>query len=457
MKVMVSAEVIERNCESTSYLLGLLECDDLFEINRYSDDGPPQAAIRETDRGGFVAPGWILYEPGSQGFGVAVTARGQGWRSSSVHAADVLRLAEGFASSVYPDLPLDEAKARARADATTACVARGLAQDLLVTERPFVLAPPFELTRAVAMLTPEDALPLVGLYLRTQREFIVDAGDAGFGTMRFNKGLFWWVATRDLLPSGWSWMSACAQESAATGDDQLTYLAMTLHQRVVRALEARDDVYLALLGPQNNDTADEALAALDNVLLMLMAAVDAAARVTHLTCSLGPDLHRSAWQSKQWRDRWRAQAPKLAALVDAGSHGESILTILRLFRNSVHGEALQPLAVSGVGRRREDTLVGVPVAQLTELQAALAATGGIAHWGVEQKIPGRFHADPGRLVDLIFPEVLTFLDQLLAATPVHLLPHVDISKVSTGPPADTLRKQPWDSRFRQRIRWQIGL
>ena len=129
--------------------------------------------------------------------------------------------------------------------------------------------------------TIEDALTVIGLYLRSQGSFVISRHPAGRGTHNMNRGLYYWVGTRELLPSAWRWFSACVQYSTRVGDNSLLLLGQSVLQRVQRALQVRDEVHVALNKPQDNDTADDALSSLDVALLLLMGAVDATARVVH--------------------------------------------------------------------------------------------------------------------------------------------------------------------------------
>jgi len=112
-----------------------------------------------------------------------------------------------------------------------------------------------------------------------------------------------------------------------------------------------------------------------------------------------------------------------------------------------------------VGRQREATLVGLPVSQQAELLKAFAALGGEAAWGVEQRISGRLHADPGTLLEQLLPRVLRMLNEIMDATPVEQLSGVnlqpgdlEVPAARAGSPSD-----PFDEISRQSIRWQLGL
>jgi hypothetical protein len=242
----------------------------------------------------------------------------------------------------------------------------------------------------------------------------------------------------------------------------MVILGGSLLQRTERALEARDRVHVALNQPQNNDTQHAALSHLDTTLLFLMAAVDVAARVAHRVLGLPPNNeYRAAWQNRQpggWLDQVRAVEPGLAAVVDAGTPGDHVLTILRLLRNSVHGAALQGLAVVN-GSSPMQSLVGLPSNDEADLLAAMDGTGGRARWGVKQTLPDRVHLDPGEFVDQLFEQAVVLLNDLMVATPVERLAQVSLAPSDLTPPVDTGRGafgDPFDNAFRLSIRWLLG-
>jgi hypothetical protein len=238
-------------------------------------------------------------------------------------------------------------------------------------------------------------------------------------------------------------------------------LAGSLLQRVDRALETRDAIHIALNQPQNNDVRDDALSSLDIVLILLMSAVDVAARVAHRVLNLpSSGEYQAAWQNRRkngWVEQVRALEPALAATVDQGTVNEQTLTILRLLRNSVHGAALQGIAfLEGGVRRDQETLTALPPADEPVLLAAMDALGGRAGWGVNAAaaIPVRTHVDPGILAERLFEHVLKLLNDLMKATPVEQLTHVLLAPAASSPPTGDTVFEPWK---RDSIRRQLGL
>lgn len=434
--------------------------DPLVRLYRYADDGPP-ATVEATHEALDVTvyPGWAVLSdrdrddqiwqvafPTETGFSVAAVAG----NAADVAAADA-------SSRAYRELGDEVARARRRADTLAAMVAeQAVKADLFITDRGYLHERRRAFARGVTICRPEDALPLLSLYLRRQDRFLVDRN------FRLNRGLFYWVATRELLPEAWRWFTACAQHATGSGDDALMLLGGSLLLRVDRALEARDAIHVALNQTQDNDLKDDELANLDVVLMLLMAAVDVTARVAHRTLGMPlGDEFRAAWQNRRpggWFESIQQTEPALADATGNGTGGLDTLTILRLLRNSVHGAALQGIAFSP-HRGSYESLVALPRNDQADVLAAMERLGGRAAWGVRSIVPGRTYVDPGLLVDRLLVNVVELLNTLMAATPVERLPHVALSPTDMSPPDLTGLNQidPFAPWIRQSIRLQLAL
>ena len=210
----------------------------------------------------------------------------------------------------------------------------------------------------------------------------------------------------------------------------------SLHERIVRLLRCRDRVHAALLVPQNNQTAGEVTEALDYFMVNLVGAFDAAARAAHLAAGLSPGSRRAAaWHHDRWRSRIHAVSPDLADLFAAGTDHSRVLEICRILRNTVHGEAMHPLAVQD-GRRPLRTLVSLPEDDAEDVAALFDDLGGQDEWGLERLIPPRVHVDAARLIERLLPQSLQVLDDALRLTPVERLDGVLTSDLITAPPDD---------------------
>jgi hypothetical protein len=460
--VLLDAEVLDEVDLSTwnkeCLLAGLLTLDTV-ECFRYADDGPPADASRETsDFLGEHVPGWAVLGPDLDGTGIRSvrTSKGSQISDHGIMGNGPEVAARDVRANAYADLDPTPAFDKRRADALAAMVANAIGADIFITSRAYLHAMTWNVADGVIFLDIDAALAALGLYLRAQQVYVTFRSPLRDATHTMNRGLFLWVGTRELLPSAWRWFAACVQHSTATGSDNLIFLGQSVLQRVQRSLQVRDDVHVGLNKPQNNDTADEALSSLDVVLLLLMGAVDATARVAHAVLGLTSRPHRAGWQSQEWLAEVNAAAPALGGLFQPGTDETHALTILRLLRNAIHGEALQPLGVGSGGRQRDRTLVSLPSSQQVELLAALSGLGGHADWGIEQLVPDRFHADPGILLEQLLPRILQLLNKIMDATPVEQLAHVSLQPSDYLPPSGP-QSGPFVEMNSQSIRWQLGL
>lgn len=305
-------------------------------------------------------------------------------------------------------LPLDDVQA--------AAVAANMRADLLVTNNQQLLSCTDRRLAALNAMISSDALGVIGLYLRN-RGFYEMAPPSG---LVFGEHLFLWSAVRAMLPSGWAWGSALVGHGQASGRSSPTLLFGSLHQRLVRALRYRDQIHAALLVPQNNDTGDQAAEALDNFLVNVVGAFDAAARAAHLCAGLDPAArHLSGWQKPDWLKR--LNVAELERLYAKDTEGERLFKLCRLLRNTVHGEGLQTTSVQGAGQPLR-TFVALPEDDAQDLEALLQSLGsGGAAWGLEPLTGREEHLDPGVFVEALLPRVFSLLDETLRLTPVDRL------------------------------------
>ena len=307
-----------------SLLIDLLG-HDLVDTLRYSGEADPEASA-----GGPDIPTVLVLHGQTRGDIVQTTL----YRSdkSLFHTGVFTSLADAAEKDAgadsYPGLEATE-RARSRwRDVLAAETARSVRADIYVTERPYVFESRY--LKNAPTYTPAQALALVGLYLRGQGEYVIHRGIGGW-PRSFDRGLFYWVGAREFLGDGWRWFSACVQTAAHTDTDDMTYLGQSLLHRISRALELRDRFHRSINRVQNNNTADDAVAELDVVLLLLMGAVDVAARVAHHALDLPMSrAHRASWQSREWIRLVGRLAPDLADIVVGDADGRRTLTMLRL-------------------------------------------------------------------------------------------------------------------------------
>ena len=391
----------------------------LIALFRYRDDGPPESVEPLADSmppgwpGGY--DGWVVVtyaDPENEQWVGTYSPGTNSWSRSSIGGNAVSIAAGDERVAAYANLDPATAADRRYADGLASQVAsQALGADIYITDREYLHAVEWDIAKGVAVCSPEEALPLIGLYLRAQGDFRIAAN------FTVNRGLYFWVGTRELLPASWRWFTACLQNGTGVGDGELGDLGQSVIQRVARALEARDRIHVALSQPQHGDTREEVLAGLDDSLVGLMGAVDATARVAHRV--LGFEAHAeygAGWQKQSWQKRVSKASSALGLVTAPGATGRDTLTILRLLRNSVHGVALQGMGLKESGVREEQSLIGVPSGE-TEIVEAMDRLGGRAAWGVRELLSGRVHIDAGVFVESLFPRVLGLLDELMAQTP----------------------------------------
>ncbi len=421
-----------------SLLSDLLETG-LIQLYRYSDGGPP-SGVQPRPGGTEIYEGWAVVTHADPAQEIWQVAHSTG-PTGSIH------------SSVIGNAVTIAAREGHEADGLAAQVSsQALGAHIYVTDRHYLHRATWGVARGVVLCRPHEALPLVGLYLRAQGDFRLSR----FVTC--SRGLFYWVGARELLPASWRWLTACAQSGTASQDQSLTLLGQSLLQRVGRAFEARDGVHVALNQPQHNDTGREILARLDEVLVDLMGAVDAAARVAHRVLGLpSNEEHQAAWQKTAWIKKVNGVASALAAVVAVDTDGANTLTLLRRLRNSVHGTALQSIALQE-RMTEQQTLIAIPPQDEVLVLAAMEALGGREVWGTRRLLAASLHLDASIFVEALFPHVLALLNELMVHTPVETLPGVSLAVTDLEPPAPDPRKPSvWDPWCRTSIRWQLGL
>jgi hypothetical protein len=282
---------------------------------RYRDGGPPSDTPRR-EYGPPVArqsaaEGWAELEPEERaGIRGLVYTRASGVTHAGVLGSRTVFARRDISSPAYANLDPTDAADRRERDALALGVAEAAHADLLITQRPYLLAEGLR-PLGVTVCTPSEALAIVGLYLRSQNAYVIWRGSEGIGSFGMNKGLYYWVGTRELLTAAWRWFTACVQESHGSGDGTLLDLGQSLLTRVQRVLEARDRFHRVFNLPQNNDAASEALTGLDSALVLLMGAVDSSARVAHLVLGLPGDARNAGWQrSRIWLPQVAAAEPQ---------------------------------------------------------------------------------------------------------------------------------------------------
>lgn len=459
--VVIDDELWREGADSESplgLLVGLLS-HQYIHLLRFAETGPPaDAPTVEMPLSGTVTPGWLLVGDRLETHGVwPVTVPGSDGQSvtrTAIHgnAVDIAETDERTAT--YSHLRPNEAAARRREDAIAVQAAAAAQADIYVSRRQFLHDVTWDLASGVRVLSPEDALAVVSLYLRRQGVFVVYRSADGTATDELDKLLFFWVGARALLPAGWRWFGACVQAASASGDDSLIFLAETALRRFDRALRARDEVHAALNRPQTNETAGDAIANLDFVMLALVGALDVTARIANRALTLPIDDFTVGWRRKPWLKALGKACPELRALVDPGTPGRHTVDVLSELRNSIHGAGMNALGVSDAGARRVATLVELPTTGVAQIIASMDSLGGRERWGVKALMPPRAHADPGHLVDQAVRVAASLVDEVMRRTPVERLAPEGGPPLRDAPPDGDEVFSQWNCHS---VLWQLDL
>ncbi|MGI8492249.1 MAG: hypothetical protein ACR2NJ_05765 [Acidimicrobiales bacterium] len=188
--------------------------------------------------------------------------------------------------------------------------------------------------------------------------------------------------------------------------------------------------------PQSNETADRATEAFDNLMVNLVGAFDAAARVAHLAVGLEPsDRHQAGWQRRQWRSKVAAVAKPLADVFASNSPASDLFVVCRVLRNTVHGEGLQTSGIASGGGPSQ-TRIALPEDDAQDLACILDRLGGKQAWGLRDPACRRPDPEPLTFVERLLPDAFRLLNELLRLTPVEQLSGVDAAELTVGPPED---------------------
>ena len=323
--------------------------------------------------------------------------------------------------------------------------------DILVTEDSFLLASPVGVYKT-NIFSPIDTVATVGLLLRSRNDFtlLYEVTDR----LKLGRGLFYMVAAWEILPSAWRWYRACTAIREATGSWTIQSLAASAIERLERALRARDRLQVQLQLEQDNDTADEVRFYLDVFTFQLVGAFDAVARVAHIGLGVPGKPREAAWNHRDWRQKIRETAPILGDLMVPKTVGRDALDLLAFLRNTIHSEALPPIARLETLYEVQN-LIELRMDRVDDFLEAIRRRGGDEAWGVQPVAveEGGFSLEPGAYVESVLPLAAAVLDNLMRNTPVERFPNVEPDQLTMPkPPA------PWeDPEIRRKVVLLSGL
>ena len=415
-----------------------------LRVLRYHDEGP--AADRPGD--GEPLKGWArLLPPDDEEYrGLVYTHDSGGSTYAGVSAKVAAHARDDTGSGAYLDRAPGAAADQRERDALAADAATAVGADLFVTERPYLFGAKRMHVPGVTLCRIPEALAMIGLYLRSQGEFVLWRPADGTPGITANEWLYYQIGAIALLSQLWHWSTAQAAP-APQDPDALSGLHSALLLRIVRALRTRDSFHRAFSLPQQRDAVRTVLVELDTLLVMLMGAVDASARFIHLLLGLQAQQREAGWQKPGWRSQLTGQNQPLADLFASGTPLADLLTILSRLRNTVHGQAIQ--ATLRQKGSVQDAPITLPTENESQILACMENLGGQAAWGAQPAAGAAVAVDPGQFVERLFPAVLGLLNAVMAATP-------PANAGDQRPRPDSAH--PWyNQRNRLSVSWQLGL
>lgn len=270
-----------------------------------------------------------------------------------------------------------------RATATQAAevvlTAQAFGADIIATDNP-VLVNAYDDYNA---FVPADALALVGLYLRKRGVNIITSND-GFPTQtsRFTALS---VALDHLIPNLFILQQGSIGKHEQGEDFQTVphRLALSARTRLYRMMLARDLLHESFHRNATRGGAEDAAFALDTLMLNLVGAFDALARLANDVYGLGLKPGKCGWQFKKpFRKELRNHGGGDLADAAAAKEFQDTFELLRQLRNSIHGEALDTQTFEFTGDERDRyplTLLGQDALDLVECAERV---GGPAAWGL---------------------------------------------------------------------------
>lgn len=336
-----------------------------------------------------------------------------------------------------------------------------LEADLVITSREWLLAERGRpLGRHLAsIVSPDEALALMGLYLRWHSQHVIVGGAA----VQWHPTTMRRSAAFVAMPAFERWNQAGRVWRGANGDLTLESLNQTCLTRVSRAFKFRDNIF-GLSATMAGNEPEEMLCELDSLLFNLVGAFDVAALIVDRVLGLCSDPRDCGWQkttvSKDpgrsgWQTRLQASAEALYSYTEADSEMQQVFKVLRWLRNSVHDEAL------GVIRDERVFVVTLPADAQRRLKAFLkgfldeehsdwttvslgvrvqppgGATAtrwlpGTGHRSVTLRragapvsadaLEGQLVLDVRRFINKVFPAALTALNGIMQRTPLEQVP-----------------------------------
>lgn len=277
--------------------------------------------------------------------------------------------------------------------------------------------------RKLNVLTPGQALAVIGLYLRSRDIHTTEVwrGAPGYaveaGTQRT-------LTLRTVMTGSPRWLTGCNRAREALDDDLLQREAFGLFTKVNRALRARDEVTIECQKPGMESSQDRILYHLDALLLWLGGAFDILATVADHSLGLGTNHWNVGWRRVVWQTTLASADANLHALTAFAAPAGAVIDLVAQLRNTIHSAPIHPLRYQGRGYDNVN-FIEIPDRASPKFGVAVDVLGGPEIWG-EIQPPSEVRAgsvwDPLVLAQRLVPTAMAALNAIMDATPVERLP-----------------------------------
>lgn len=447
--IIIDADTVQGNPEggeTNDLLLGLVTHKNV-KMYRYADDGPPpETPTLGLDFGEAAAIGWLVAEEcGSDGITSHTVTYSDGHHITD--SAIVRGLVPRFAKSVGR-MSAGVTNGQLDRDSLMLIAASEVGADILVTARDTLLAArPFNTPETITIASPAEAIPMLGLYIRSKGEYF--ATKTARMAFTYNKGLYWQRVAGLYIPELLNVTARAVQLAQTRGTPTLGLLAVAVQRRLARIFERRDGIWRLIDQKQDRDIAEDTLTAIDALLTFLMSASDALAKLADGV--IGTDVQPAfvGWQKKDWLKAITRGDAAIGALFDASAQPARALEVLRLLRNCIHDEGLDAVAVQ-TSNRIHETWIVLPDSQAAAITGAMIKLEPLEKWGVHAAPDGSFLAEVAPLMEMLLLKTLAAFDAVIQRVS-------QILETMTTTPKFGPDSQVNEALLSLHLQWQVGL
>lgn len=253
--------------------------------------------------------------------------------------------------------------------------------DLFVSLSPMLLKNRnHQLLKKANIVNPLEALKIVGIYLRSRENYIWYASKIFRGTVDFT--YFYWALYKIKLPNLPFLCSACIHASKIRNDNT-DYLGQSVLNRSIRTLQALDLIAIEFYKPQHNGTRDKIMYHFDYIMLLLVGAFDAQARIAHRAYGVTGSEYYASFRNAKFQKSLKKNGALSLYTLATSDYFENVMLILHKLRNTVHSAALNSIGFQSSNKPQE-SFVEIPKSDEEEIIHAIQTLGGFDEWGIEE-------------------------------------------------------------------------